>query len=141
MTGVQDLYPPIYLLLRIDDYLPARPPLAGSRRRPGRPGGRGTSPRGGHGRRFQSLSPGGRDAVQPRLRGSTVTGTAPRSTRGDGPRHEGGATMNEMTIDVLGCLEEAESRLRALTSGLTEADLVRPTPCTEWDVRALVSHT
>ena len=49
--------------------------------------------------------------------------------------------MNEMTIDVLGCLEEAESRLRALTSGLTEADLGRPTPCTEWDVRALVSHT
>ncbi len=49
--------------------------------------------------------------------------------------------MNEMTIDVLWCLEEAESRLRALTSGLTEADLVRPTPCTEWDVRALVSHT
>lgn len=44
-------------------------------------------------------------------------------------------------IDVLGCLEEAESRLRELTSGLTEADLDRPTPCTEWDVRALVSHT
>ncbi len=49
--------------------------------------------------------------------------------------------MNEMTMDVLGCLEEAESRLRALTSELTEADLGRPTPCTEWDVRALVSHT
>ena len=49
--------------------------------------------------------------------------------------------MSEMTIDVLGCLEEAESRLRALTSGLTEADLGRPTPCTEWDIRALVSHT
>jgi uncharacterized protein (TIGR03086 family) len=49
--------------------------------------------------------------------------------------------MNEMTIDVLGCLEEAESRLRELTSGLTEADLCRPTPCTEWDVRALISHT
>ena len=49
--------------------------------------------------------------------------------------------MEERTIDVLGCLEEAESRLRGLTSGLTEADLDRPTPCTEWDVRALVSHT
>ena len=49
--------------------------------------------------------------------------------------------MHERTIDVLGCLDEAESRLRELTSGLTEADLDRPTPCTEWDVRALVSHT
>ena len=49
--------------------------------------------------------------------------------------------MEKTTIDVLGCLEEAESRLRELTSGLTEADLDRPTPCTEWDVRALVSHT
>ena len=49
--------------------------------------------------------------------------------------------IEETTIDVLGCLEEAESRLRGLTSGLTEADLDRPTPCTEWDVRALVSHT
>ena len=49
--------------------------------------------------------------------------------------------MEKTTIDVLGCLEEAESRLRGLTSGLTEADLDRPTPCTEWDVRALVSHT
>lgn len=49
--------------------------------------------------------------------------------------------MEHRTIDVLGCLEEAESRLRELTSGLTEADLGRPTPCTEWDVRALVSHT
>ena len=49
--------------------------------------------------------------------------------------------MEQRTIDVLGCLEEAESRLRELTSGLTEADLDRPTPCTEWDVRALVSHT
>jgi uncharacterized protein (TIGR03086 family) len=49
--------------------------------------------------------------------------------------------MEERTTDVLGCLEEAESRLRELTSGLTEADLDRPTPCTEWDVRALVSHT
>ena len=49
--------------------------------------------------------------------------------------------MEETTIDVLGCLDEAESRLRELTSGLTEADLDRPTPCTEWDVRALVSHT
>lgn len=45
------------------------------------------------------------------------------------------------SIDVIGCLGEAESRLRELTSGLTEADLDRPTPCTEWDVRALVSHT
>ena len=49
--------------------------------------------------------------------------------------------MEQRTIDVLSCLEEAESRLRGLTSGLTEADLDRPTPCTEWDVRALVSHT
>lgn len=49
--------------------------------------------------------------------------------------------MENRTIDVLSCLEEAESRLRELTSGLTEADLDRPTPCTEWDVRALVSHT
>jgi uncharacterized protein (TIGR03086 family) len=49
--------------------------------------------------------------------------------------------MEEKTMDVLGCLEEAESRLRELTSSLTEADLNRPTPCTEWDVRALLSHT
>lgn len=49
--------------------------------------------------------------------------------------------MEQRTIDVLSCLEEAESRLRELTSGLTEADLDRLTPCTEWDVRALVSHT
>lgn len=49
--------------------------------------------------------------------------------------------MENKTIDVLSCLEEAESRLRELTSGLTEADLDRATPCTEWDVRALVSHT
>ena len=49
--------------------------------------------------------------------------------------------MEEKTVHVLECLEEAESRLRELTSGLTEADLGRPTPCTEWDVRSLVSHT
>ena len=49
--------------------------------------------------------------------------------------------MEKTTINVLSCLEEAESRLRELTSGLTEADLDRPTPCTAWDVRALVSHT
>ena len=49
--------------------------------------------------------------------------------------------MEEKTMDVLACLDEAESRLRELTSGLTDDDLDRPTPCTEWDVRALVSHT
>lgn len=49
--------------------------------------------------------------------------------------------MEQETIDVLGCLEEAESRWRELTSRLSGADLDRPTPCTEWDVRALVSHT
>ena len=69
-----------------------------------------------------------------------MTGTAPHF-QGYEPRYEGGAPMEQTTIDVLGCLEEAEARLRELTSGLTEADLDRPTPCTEWDVRALVSHT
>lgn len=49
--------------------------------------------------------------------------------------------MEQTTIDVLGCIEEAESRLRELTSALTDADLDRPTPCREWNVRALVSHT
>ncbi|MGH2577621.1 MAG: maleylpyruvate isomerase N-terminal domain-containing protein, partial [Actinomycetota bacterium] len=44
-------------------------------------------------------------------------------------------------MDVLSCLEEVESRLRDMTEDLTKADLDRPTPCTEWDVRALVSHT
>jgi uncharacterized protein (TIGR03086 family) len=38
-------------------------------------------------------------------------------------------------------LVEAERRLTALVESLQPAEFGRPTPCTGWDVRALLSHT
>lgn len=44
-------------------------------------------------------------------------------------------------METLGLLEAAERRLVSLVEILDEGDLARPTPCTGWDVRALLSHT
>jgi uncharacterized protein (TIGR03086 family) len=47
----------------------------------------------------------------------------------------------ELTMTAHAILVEAERRFGELVGSLDAADLVRPTPCDEWDVRALLSHT
>ena len=44
-------------------------------------------------------------------------------------------------MDSLDLLQSADRRLLALADGLGARELARPTPCTGWDVRALLSHT
>jgi uncharacterized protein (TIGR03086 family) len=43
-------------------------------------------------------------------------------------------------MDVLPLLERAYSEAIDVAAKITPEDLDRPTPCTEWDVRALVNH-
>jgi uncharacterized protein (TIGR03086 family) len=43
-------------------------------------------------------------------------------------------------VDDLTVLRSAYGRLRALAAATTPHDLSRPTPCADWDVRALLDH-
>src|SRR5690242_3616394 len=47
----------------------------------------------------------------------------------------------EPAMSAYTILTGAERRLAELVESLSGADLDRPTPCTGWDVRALLSHT
>jgi uncharacterized protein (TIGR03086 family) len=47
----------------------------------------------------------------------------------------------ETTVTPYAVLVDAERRLTELVEALEPADLDRPTPCADWDVRALLSHT
>ncbi len=44
-------------------------------------------------------------------------------------------------MTALDLLQRADRRLAGLTAGLETADLNRPSPCTGWNVRSLLSHT
>lgn len=44
-------------------------------------------------------------------------------------------------MTALDLLQRADRRLVGLTSGLATGDLDRPSPCTGWNVRSLLSHT
>ncbi len=52
--------------------------------------------------------------------------------------------LRERQLGILtqrkGLLERAASYLRVVTSGVTEAHLGLPTPCDDWDLRALICH-
>lgn len=45
-----------------------------------------------------------------------------------------------MTTTTWTILDRAHTALRAATAALTEADLARPTPCTEWTVAQVLQH-
>ncbi|MEV0251243.1 TIGR03086 family metal-binding protein [Nocardia sp. NPDC050712] len=48
--------------------------------------------------------------------------------------------MGENTGTEWAVLTEAHAALRAVVRGLTEADLGRPTPCSEWTVTQVIQH-
>jgi uncharacterized protein (TIGR03086 family) len=48
--------------------------------------------------------------------------------------------MADTDPSSLADLERAVALLRSVAAYLTDADLARPTPCTDWDVGALVGH-
>ncbi|MBF6175052.1 TIGR03086 family metal-binding protein [Nocardia blacklockiae] len=48
--------------------------------------------------------------------------------------------MTENTVTEWTVLDEAHTALRTVVRGLTEADLLRPTPCAEWTVAQVIQH-
>lgn len=48
--------------------------------------------------------------------------------------------MSEYTVTEWAVLNEAHAALRTVVSGLTAADLGRPTPCAEWTVAQVIQH-
>ena len=43
-------------------------------------------------------------------------------------------------LDVAACHRSALEATREVVAGITDDQWTRPTPCAEWDVRALLNH-